>query len=158
MNSTSQYQLVPCRVDEPEHEPYADAFDRYLIERGYARDTVRAYVGYASHFCDGRSETGSIYSGSTKRSSRSFWLTICRIATVGGRRAVINEMPMRCRMLDTEHVFHNRTLCTKRSTFTPLVSSHKLRNSSPTKAGTSTAGEIDCANEGARNNAKLLSR
>ena len=87
MNSTSQYQLVPCRVDEPEHEPYADAFDRYLIERGYARDTVRAYVGYASHFCDGRSETGSIYSGSTKRSSRSFWLTICRIATVGGRRA-----------------------------------------------------------------------
>ena len=50
MNSTSQYQLVPCRVDEPEHEPYADAFDRYLIERGYARDTVRAYVGYASHF------------------------------------------------------------------------------------------------------------
>lgn len=50
MNSTSQNQLVPCRVDEPARQPYVDAFDRYLIERGYARNTVRAYLGYASHF------------------------------------------------------------------------------------------------------------
>lgn len=50
MNSTSQYQLVPRRVNEPAQQPYADAFDRYLIERGYARNTIRAYLGYGSHF------------------------------------------------------------------------------------------------------------
>ena len=50
MNSTSQYQLVPPRVIEPAHQPYADAFDRYLIERGYARNTIRAYLGYGYHF------------------------------------------------------------------------------------------------------------
>jgi integrase/recombinase XerC len=50
MNSTSQSQLVRRRVDEPAQQPYADAFDRYLIERGYAGDTVRAYLSYASHF------------------------------------------------------------------------------------------------------------
>jgi hypothetical protein len=50
MNSTKQSQLVRRRIDEPAQEPCADAFDRYLIERGYARKTVRAYLGYASHF------------------------------------------------------------------------------------------------------------
>lgn len=50
MNSTSQSQLVRRRIDEPTRQPYAEAFDRYLIERGYAGDTVRAYLGYASHF------------------------------------------------------------------------------------------------------------
>ena len=50
MNSTSQSQVVRRRIDEPAQQPYADAFDRYLIERGYARDTARAYLGYASHF------------------------------------------------------------------------------------------------------------
>ena len=39
------------RVDnEPTHRPFIDAFERYLIERGYARSTVRAHLGYASHF------------------------------------------------------------------------------------------------------------
>ena len=50
MNSTSQIHPVPRRIDEPAQQPYTDAFDRYLIERGYARNTVRAYLGYASHF------------------------------------------------------------------------------------------------------------
>jgi len=50
MDSTSQIQLVPRLIDEPAQQPYTDAFNRYLIERGYARNTVRAYLGYASHF------------------------------------------------------------------------------------------------------------
>lgn len=50
MNSTSQIHPVPRRIDEPVQQPYTDAFDRYLIERGYARNTVHAYLGYASHF------------------------------------------------------------------------------------------------------------
>jgi integrase/recombinase XerC len=50
MNSTSQIHPVPCRIDEPVHQSYTDAFDRYLIDRGYAGDTVRAYLSYASHF------------------------------------------------------------------------------------------------------------
>ena len=50
MNSPSQYQLASRHVDEPAQQPYADALDRYLSERGYARNTTRAYVGYAFHF------------------------------------------------------------------------------------------------------------
>jgi site-specific recombinase XerD len=50
MNSTSQIHPVPRRTDEPVQQPCTDAFDRYLIERGYARNTVHAYFGYASHF------------------------------------------------------------------------------------------------------------
>jgi integrase/recombinase XerC len=50
MSSTGQSQFVLRRVDDPAQQPYADAFDRYLIERGYAHNTVRAYLGYASHF------------------------------------------------------------------------------------------------------------
>lgn len=50
MDSTSQIQLVPRLIDEPAQQPYTDALQRYLIERGYARNTVRAYLGYASHF------------------------------------------------------------------------------------------------------------
>jgi hypothetical protein len=45
MNSTSQYQLVPRHVNESAQQLYADAFDRYLIKRGYARNTIRAYLG-----------------------------------------------------------------------------------------------------------------
>jgi integrase/recombinase XerC len=36
-------------VDEPTHRPCIDALERYLIERGYAWSTVRAYLGNASH-------------------------------------------------------------------------------------------------------------
>ncbi len=53
MNSTSQIQPVPRCIDEPgqpPQPPHIDAFNRYLIERGYARNTKRAYLGYASHF------------------------------------------------------------------------------------------------------------
>ena len=50
MNSTSQIHPVSGRIDEPAQQPYTDAFDRYLIERGYARNTARAYLGYGCHF------------------------------------------------------------------------------------------------------------
>jgi len=50
MNSPSQLQLASRHVDEPAQQRYADALDRYLSERGYARNTARACVGYASHF------------------------------------------------------------------------------------------------------------
>ncbi len=50
MSSTSQIQRIPHRIDETAQQPYTDAFDRYLIERGYARSTARAYLGHASHF------------------------------------------------------------------------------------------------------------
>ncbi len=53
MNSPTQYQLVSRHVDEPAQRPYADALDRYLSERGYARNTARAYVGYASRRAQG---------------------------------------------------------------------------------------------------------
>ena len=46
MNSIGQIHPVPRRIDEPVQQPYTEAFDRYLIERGYARNTVRAYLGY----------------------------------------------------------------------------------------------------------------
>jgi integrase/recombinase XerC len=50
MDSTSQIQVVPRLVDEPAQQPCTDALKRYLIERGYARNTLSAYVGYAAHF------------------------------------------------------------------------------------------------------------
>jgi integrase/recombinase XerC len=50
MSSTSQIQGIPHRIDETLPQPYTAAFDRYLIERGYARNTARTYVGHASHF------------------------------------------------------------------------------------------------------------
>lgn len=50
MNSIGQIHPVPRRIDEPVQQPYTEAFDRYLIERGYASNTVRAYLSYGSHF------------------------------------------------------------------------------------------------------------
>lgn len=50
MNSTSQIHPVPYRIDELAQQAHADAFERYLIERGYARNTARSYLGHASHF------------------------------------------------------------------------------------------------------------
>jgi integrase/recombinase XerC len=50
MSSTRQIQRIPHRIDETAQQPYTDTFDRYLIERGYARNTARAYLGHASHF------------------------------------------------------------------------------------------------------------
>ena len=50
MSSTSQIQRIPNRIDEPAQQAHADAFERYLIERGYARNTARAYLDHASHF------------------------------------------------------------------------------------------------------------
>jgi hypothetical protein len=45
MDSTSQIKLVARGIELPAQQPYTDGFDRYLIERGYARNTVRAYLG-----------------------------------------------------------------------------------------------------------------
>jgi len=50
MESTSQLQVVPRRVEEPGQQSCTDALKRYLIERGYARNTQGAYLGYAAHF------------------------------------------------------------------------------------------------------------
>ncbi len=50
MNSTVWIDPALHLGDEPAWQPYADAFDRYLIDRGYARNTARAYLGHASHF------------------------------------------------------------------------------------------------------------
>lgn len=50
MKSTTQTTPASCRIDEPEHRLLTDALMRYLVERGYARSTVSAYVGYAGHF------------------------------------------------------------------------------------------------------------
>lgn len=50
MNSTSQHQPVSSCVKKPAQQPYANAFNRYLIERGYARNTTSAYLRYGSHF------------------------------------------------------------------------------------------------------------
>src|SRR5262245_35591339 len=50
MDSNGQTQPVLHVVDEPEQHPHTAALERYLIERGYARNTVRSYLGYASHF------------------------------------------------------------------------------------------------------------
>ena len=50
MESTSQLQVVPRRVEEPGQQSCTDALKRYLIERGYARNTQCAYLGYAAHF------------------------------------------------------------------------------------------------------------
>ena len=50
MDSTVLNEPAAHLIDEPAQQPYADALDRYLIERGYARSTARAYLGHASHF------------------------------------------------------------------------------------------------------------
>ena len=50
MDSTSQLQVVPRLAAEPAQEPCTDALKRYLIERGYARNTQGAYLSYAAHF------------------------------------------------------------------------------------------------------------
>lgn len=50
MDSTSQFQVVPCRIEEPAQQRCSDALKRYLTERGYARTTLGAYLGYAAHF------------------------------------------------------------------------------------------------------------
>ena len=50
MNSTTQIEPVPRLIDEPAQRPCTDAYKRYLTERGYARNTVCAYLGCAAHF------------------------------------------------------------------------------------------------------------
>lgn len=50
MDSTVCTEPGSHAANEPRHRPRLDAFERYLIERGYARSTVRAHLGYASHF------------------------------------------------------------------------------------------------------------
>jgi len=50
MDSTIRIEPPPSLIDEPAHGPYTDALRRYLIERGHAAHTVRAYLGCAAHF------------------------------------------------------------------------------------------------------------
>ena len=57
MNSTSQLPVVPRRIEEPA-QPCAEALKRYLIERGFARNTQGAYFGHAVHFLRWAQQSG----------------------------------------------------------------------------------------------------
>jgi integrase/recombinase XerC len=50
MDSTTQIEPAPCLAHEPEYAPYTEALRRYLIERGHAAGTIRAYIGCGAHF------------------------------------------------------------------------------------------------------------
>lgn len=50
MNSTTQIAPASRRIDEPAQKLLTDALMRYLVERGYARQTISAYVGNAGDF------------------------------------------------------------------------------------------------------------
>ena len=50
MNSTTRIGPALPLTDEPAHSWYTDALHRYLIERGYARSTVRTYARCVAHF------------------------------------------------------------------------------------------------------------
>ena len=50
MDSTSQLQVIPRRIEERPQHPGTEALKRYLTERGYARHTLVGYLGHAAHF------------------------------------------------------------------------------------------------------------
>lgn len=50
MKSTTQTAPASRRIDESSQRLLTDALMRYLVERGYARPTISAYVGHAGHF------------------------------------------------------------------------------------------------------------
>jgi site-specific recombinase XerD len=50
MDSTSQLQVIPRRIEERPQHPGTEALKRYLTERGYARHTLEGYLGHAAHF------------------------------------------------------------------------------------------------------------
>ena len=58
MDSTVCTEPASHAANEPRHRPRIDALERYLIERGYARNTVRAYLGYGSHFLQWTQRSG----------------------------------------------------------------------------------------------------
>jgi site-specific recombinase XerD len=50
MKSTITSTSASSQINEPEQKLLTDAFMRYLVERGYARQTALSYVSYAGHF------------------------------------------------------------------------------------------------------------
>ena len=50
MDSTSQLQVLPRRIEQHGQHPGTEALKRYLTERGYAPHTLLGYLGHAAHF------------------------------------------------------------------------------------------------------------
>ena len=71
MNAISQTDPV-TPIDAQVGQHCADALQRYLSERGYARQTIGHYVGCTEHFSVGPNDPGSAWVASTSRPSAIF--------------------------------------------------------------------------------------